>query len=197
MTHRRLRIFGFLFNLLAGVCWGLAILMIVSNLKTASDTTFLLLSVVLPATLAVLFGVPASWFSRQKNALKERWEEQFNDADRVFRWTRCSLEYYEREVLKILWSGKATNTQLSREYITYRFKMAALAFRSYASFRASESIFEVLLKEGLVERDEKMGHYILSEKLVRGAKEARPLDDFSDPTVRVPFFTGRSFLQTA
>lgn len=195
MTHRRLRRLALLFNALAYICWGFAILMTVSNMKTASGTTFFLLSVVLPAVLAVLFGVPASWFARQKSALKERWEEQFKDVNKVIKWTTCSLEYYEKEALRFLWEGTPTNTLLSRSYIKDRLR---IRFSSTSSpFQTSEFIFRLLLKERFVEYDEKTEFYSLSEKLILGAKEEYGLDNFSDPTVHAPFFTGRSFLQTA
>ena len=196
MTHRRLRRLAWLFNLLTLVCWGLVVVALAYDFKLAPvPVWFYGTTLALPIVFGLVFGAIASWLDRQKRALKEKWEEQFKDVNKVIKWTACSLEYYEKEALRFLWEGTPTNTLLSRSYIKDRLR---IRFSSRSSpFQTSEHIFQLLLTERLVEYDEKTEFYSLSEKLVFRAKEEHVLDDFCDPTVRVPFFTGRSFLQTA
>lgn len=187
MTHRRLRRLAWLFNLLAYICWGFTIFMIVSNLKSVPSTTSILLSVVLPAALGVLFGIPAGWFSRQKNALKKKWEEQLAVVPFLLWAIEGATTPEQREVLRCLWYESGTNVVVPAKRVLRCSENSTLDTLLFSCE------FLDALEEGLV--SETSEGFVIGEKVFAMARCRCPLDDFSDSTVHAPFFP--RLLQTA
>lgn len=185
MTYGRLRRLGFLFDLLTWLCWGLVVVALAYDFKNAPvPVWFYGMTLVLPIALGLFFGTIASWFDRQKSALKKKWEEQFGTTSFLLDILKDKLTSEQQEVICCAW---AYEDALSTVSIS---TMVSPSFSSFCSLSLAHFHTELMemMDKGFIELCSEKGGLVIGKRLFEMARCRCPLDGFHDPSVRAQFF---------